>query len=156
MRRVSSYSTSNMPAKGNLMTTTQQKTQLALWSPGWYELDQSVAVGNRQRFWFFQNPPADLDHAESFDFVFFNENSTSSNVQVREANVVSIEHEQLGKLSRIDAEGLDYTFTQENGKNVVVNAEEDPGTVYDAPLIILDWSVQVGLSDVSPIITDET
>jgi len=137
------------------MTSTTSKTRAALWSPGWYMLDQPLTVGTRQRFWFFQSPPCDFPNAEAFDFIFFNKNCGSPNVQVREADVIRIQHEQLGELNSIDTGGLDYVFKKADGSAVIVNAEEDPGTVYDAPVIILDWSVQVELGNVSEIITTD-
>ncbi len=131
---------------------SQSVTMTALWTPGWYELDQSLAVGQRQRFWFFEtNPPIEIDgnHANDFDLVFFNQLDSSANCQVRFARIVEIKHKQLGLLSGIDTEGMDYIFVPIDGHEVVVNAEEDPGSTYDCNLEIDDWSVVVTLSDVS-------
>ncbi len=136
------------------MTATKQQTQSALWNPGWYELDQTLVAGETSRFWFFQTPPSDFPQVENFDFVFYNQMASASNIQVREARVVSITHPQIGELKRIDTDGLDYIFYPVEGREIIVNAEEDPGTVYDAPLIITEWSVQVHLGGVSEPISD--
>ncbi len=131
------------------LSVTDQQTRLALWTPSWYELDQSLETGVTSRFWFFQSAPCDYPEVERYNFVFFNQLSSASNVQVREARVVQMKHAKLGPIQKIDAGGLDYIFFPVEGKEVIVNAEEDPGTVYDAPLIITDWSIQVELADVS-------
>ena len=87
---------------------------------------------------------------EPIDFVFFNQMASSTNSQVRYARVLDIEHPELGPLQRIDTDGLDYIFYPIEGAEVVVNAEEEPGAVYDNDdLEIADWSVLVTLADVS-------
>ncbi len=138
------------------MTTTRQKTWNALWVPGWYELDQALAVGEERRFWFYQQPPSDLPKVESCDFVFFNQLNAAANCQVRTARVTGIRHPILGELERVDTDGLDYHFQPVGGEAIRVNAEEDPGSVFDAPgdmPSIDDWSVAVELADVSQPIT---
>lgn len=129
-------------------------THKALWTPGWYELDQSLIVGQNQRFWFFQTPPLD-ERDEPIDLVFFNQMSSSANSQVRYARVLDIEHAELGPLQRIDTDGLDYIFYPIEGNEVVVNAEEEPGSIYDGEdLKVTDWSVLVTLADVSEPVAD--
>ena len=124
-------------------------TPKALWSPGWYKLDQSLIVGQRQKFWFFAKPPSD-DDQPFVDFMFFNQMTTSANAQIRYAVVRDIEHAELGPLQRVDTEGLDYIFYPVDGTGYVVNAEEKPGAIYDEKeLVINDWSVIVTLADVS-------
>ncbi len=124
-------------------------TPKALWTPGWYELDQSLIVGQRQRFWFFAKPPVD-DNQPVVDYVFFNQMAASANSQIRYAKVLDIEHPELGPLQRVDTEGLDYIFYPVDGTEFVVNAEENPGLIYgEEELVIDDWSVIVTLADVS-------
>lgn len=128
---------------------TIKVTQKALWTPRWYELDQSLVVGQRQRFWFYINPPLERVE-ETFDLVFFNQMTSTANSQIRYARVVDIEHPEFGPLQRVDSDGLDYIFYPVSGNEVVVNAEEDPGAVCDdSELRIKDWSVTVTLNDVS-------
>ena len=135
-------------------TTTIKK---ALWIPGWYELDQPITEGVYDRFWFYENPPIDLpsnDEDYQFDFVFFNQMTSSSNCQVRYARIKSIEHSELGPLQRIDTDGLDYIFYPKKGAEFVVNAEEEPGRLYDGDTEIGDWSIYVELDEISDPISD--
>ncbi len=123
-----------------------------MWAPGWYELDQPLAVGQSNQFWFYRQPPADLPDVESYDFVFFNRFSAVDNCQVRTAHVISIEHPELGPLARVDTAGLDYVFITDRGDNIVVNAEESPGTVFQKEsesLLVDNWSISVVLTNVS-------
>lgn len=131
-----------------------ENAKQGLWVPGWYELDQPLAVGSRDRFWFFQNPPMDYPPAESVDYVFYNQITSGANCQVRYATIVALDHHKLGPLERIDTDGLDYIFFPRNGPEIVVNAEEDPGAAYESQFKIEDWTVQVTMMDVSEPVAD--
>jgi hypothetical protein len=63
--------------------------------------------------------------------------------------VVSITHESLGRLQGVRSEGLDYVFILEDGDEIWVNAEEEPG-VTEHPLCkhITDWNLRVTLEQV--------
>lgn len=155
---------------GHLMNTKTKNQNLyngkgfvtALWMPGWYELDQSIAVDQIADFCFYTDPVESLIQrggAESrlprADLVFFNSLMNSRNSRVCSARVVSIEHPVLGSLRSIEAQGLDYVFLKVSGEAVVVNAEEDPGAVQSAGIPqIDDWTTTVTLADV--LCTDET
>lgn len=122
----------------------------ALWTPGWYELDQTLVIGERQKFWFFHEPPAECNpFTQAVDLVFFNELDSTKNCEVRYAKVLEIKHPQLGSLLRVDTDGLDYIFFPVEGEEVVVNAEENPGSTYESNVLIEDWSILVSLSEVS-------
>jgi len=134
------------------MITSQQT---ALWVPGWYELDQTLALGEKQKLWFFQTPPDGIATGEKTpDFIFFNQLDSTTNCQVRFARVVEMVHSQIGPLTRIDTDGCDYLFFPVDGEEIVVNAEEEPGQVYDEKLNIDQWMVHVTLEDVSDPIVD--
>ena len=63
-----------------------------------------------------------------------------------------MEHSEFGPLNRVDTDGLDYIFYPMDGNEFVVNADEEPGAIYDDEdrgSKIDDWSVVVTLSDVS-------
>jgi hypothetical protein len=145
----------HLPPRGPIMTEIALQT--AIWTPGWYELDQSLALNQRQKYWFFQNPPvastaeASVDESAGpiRDLVFYNQLDSSTNCCVRYARIVEMYHPQLGPLQRVDTDGLDYIFTPVDGEEIIVNAEEDPGATYDPELSISDWSVLVKLSEVS-------
>lgn len=133
------------------MTEPQNKS--AIWTPSWYEMDQSLVVGLRSKFWFFQDNPS-MDEDESVDFVFFNQLDSAANSEIRFACIDEIHHEVLGPLSRIDTDGLDYIFTTVDGEDIVVDAEEDPGNTYEGEFEVEDWTVVVVLSEVSEPIGD--
>ena len=136
---------------------TEKKAMKAVWTPSWYELDQSIAVGAQDKFWFFQdNPSLELtgDSVEQVDLVFFNQLDSACNSEVRFAHVEEIHHEVLGALQRVDTDGLDYVFKLANGDEVMVNAEEEPGQTYDDDLQIENWSVIVMLKEVSEPISE--
>ena len=130
----------------------------ALWSPGWYELDQTLVVGEQKRFLFFQSNPSQEEIGplpDDVDLVFFNQLDSSANSEVRFMKILEILHPQLGLLSRIDTDGMDYIFSPIDGNEIVVNAEEEPGTTYEEDLDVNDWSVVVTLMDVVPPISEE-
>lgn len=142
---------------------TETTLQTAIWTPGWYELDQSLMLGERQKFWFYHHTPgienaAPMIEASNpnadFDLVFYNQLDSSKNCMVRYAKIVEMFHPELGPLKQIDTDGLDYLFVPLEGKEIVVNAEEEPGTTYDAELNVTDWSVYVKLADVSDPLVD--
>ncbi len=127
----------------------------AIWTPGWYELDQTLVLNERQKYWFFQTSPelagTNESVADPADLVFYNQLDSTKNCCVRYAKIVEIIHPQLGLLQRIDTDGLDYIFCPVDGDEVIVNAEEEPGTIYDDDNgnQIFDWSVLVKLAEVS-------
>ncbi len=124
--------------------------QTALWTPGWYELDQTLVLGERQKYWFFQEPPAEcLAKPAEVDLVFFNQLDSAQNCNVRYAKIVEMTHPLLGSLLRVDTDGLDYIFYPADGEEIVVNAEEEPGVVYDGDLVVSDWAIIVTLDEVS-------
>ncbi len=132
---------------------TEIVIQNAIWTPGWYELDQTLVLGERQKYWFFQDPPEEcktiVGDGAKVDLVFFNQLDSPSNRLVRYAKVVEMRHPVLGELLRVDADGLDYIFFPVDGDEVVVNAEEEPGVTYDTSNEISEWSVIVKLTEVS-------
>ena len=139
-------------------TDSQQsdgKQYTALWTPGWYELDQTLALGERQKFWFFQTPPDEcLTVADDLDFVFYNQLDSTQNCIVRYAKIVEMQHRELGELLKVDTDGLDYIFFPAGSEEIVVNAEEEPGSTYDSDLEVADWSVLVKLAEVSEPVAD--
>ena len=81
---------------------------------------------------------------------FFNKaSSVETTSEVRKALIVAINHSTLGLLRKIDTAGMDYVFTAADGKQFIVNAEEDPGMIYDEEIGVADWKIEVTLSDVS-------
>ena len=137
------------------MAIKNKTTHTAIWTPGWYELDQTLTLGERQKFWFFHDPPqAMIKDKLRPEFVFFNQMSSFANCEVRYARIEEMSHPKLGRLQRIDTDGLDYIFVPVIGPEVAVNAEEDPGYTYDSQLDIEDWTVFVSLSEVSEPVSE--
>lgn len=135
----------------------------ARWEPRWRRLDQSLQVGQHGRWWFYRTGE---QHSGSGQTVHHPESgATNAGVplqlynrlvsreypnEVREATVIAIEHPWLGLLARVDTSGLDYVFRTLNGEEYFVNAEEDPGVVYDSPdLDVTDWSLTVTFQNLS-------
>lgn len=116
-------------------------------------MDQSLAVGIKQKFWFFQDIPAQMVD-EDVDYVFFNQLDSEVNSVLRFAEIVEIYHPELGNLARVDTDGLDYIFVPIEGGEIFVNAEEEPGNAYDTEFEIDDWTLQVTLQNVSEPICD--
>ena len=135
------------------LMTESTKTQKAIWTPSWYEMDQSLSVGIKQKFWFFQDKPSQIVD-EEVDYVFFNQLDSEVNSVVRFAEIVEIYHETLGTLARVDTDGLDYIFVPIEGSEIFVNAEEEPGNAYDSEFEIEDWTLLVTLQNVSEPICD--
>lgn len=135
--------------------SNQSSQKTALWTPGWYELDQTLVLGERQKFWFFQDPPDECRKvADNLDLVFYNQLDSSKNCNVRYAKIVEMSHPELGELLRVDTDGLDYIFFPANGEEIVVNAEEEPGSTYGEGVEVADWSVLVKLEEVSEPVAD--
>lgn len=133
---------------------TDNSSISAVWIPAWYELDQTLQVGERKKFWFFQHPPEPHQVTVAIqpaELVFFNQLDSSQNCCVRYARIVEMIHPQIGPLLKIDTDGLDYIFYPALGEEIVVNAEEAPGTTYgdSSGGEITDWTVFVKLAEVS-------
>ncbi|MEV4517712.1 hypothetical protein AB0K00_53235 [Dactylosporangium sp. NPDC049525] len=101
----------------------------ARWNPGWYNLDQSLKVGNRATFGFSRaKPPADYDVVLAHDM-----GAPRCDWNSWSATVESIEHDRLGVVAEVDTRPFgQYTFTFGDGRWVTIEAEESPGHVDDA------------------------
>lgn len=117
----------------------------ATWIPGWYELDPPLKVGNTDDFVFWRDVPEYLQGYESL--VIYNTLWKPQDAQVANGTISKIYHEDFGSIKKVDTRGLDYTITLENGKEYSVNAEEDPGKLYEkvygdyqcSNLVIKNW-----------------
>ncbi|MEM7454676.1 MAG: hypothetical protein AAF456_10030 [Planctomycetota bacterium] len=150
MNNESNYSDPNEtnPSRGDGSGGTpsgNSRIRRASWRPGWHELDQPVATGQMGEFEFFADVPESMSDAGTFDLVFFNQLKSDTETRTCSAKVVAIEHPELGPLERIDTCGLDYIFVKGDGEQVVVDAEEDPGSTASNSVNVTDWSVVVTL-----------
>lgn len=125
--------------------------QSAIWAPAWLELDQTLVLGERQKYWFFEMIPVGLDGGgDEVDLVFFNQSDPTENCSVRYAKIVEMSHPELGPLLKIDTDGLDYIFFPVGGEEVVVDAAEKSGSACGSNANVTEWAVRVKLADVSP------
>ncbi len=132
----------------------RSEIRTAFWKPGWHCNDQSLQLGQAGEFWFYADPQTPEDSgsmAQRPPLQLFNRTVSDDHVpQLRSATVVGIEHPVLGPLAGIDTSELDYVFRTVGGDDYVVNAEEEPGMVYDMEQVqVKDWTITVTLLDVS-------
>ena len=126
-------------------------TRIAQWRPGWYELDQSIEVGLRAEFGFL----ADAD-----PLIFHNTLWEPNRAVAAVGTIARITHDQLGSVRKVDAVGLDYTFVLEDGRELVVNAEEEPGKLHErldgrwqpTPFQTEDWTLKVEFAELGPLV----
>jgi len=97
----------------------------ALWDPGWYNLDQSLKVGQRAELTFLDE---DLAADRGYDLVFAN--TVGGRWHHRWATVEGIEHAWFGAVDEVDtSEFGQYTFRFADGRWVAIEAEQEPGGV---------------------------
>jgi hypothetical protein len=113
-------------------------TLRALWVPTWYDLDHEIALGWQDSLRFFVTPDPDVLQIahdagkRDFDAILFTGLASSGPWFTLFGTVTSIQHAQLGAIQSIFSNGLDYTVVPVEGPPFIVNAEEQPGTVWDA------------------------
>jgi hypothetical protein len=121
-----------------------------IWQPSWYECDQAIRVGQIAEFDFFKTPPPYVMNEGKRVFYHGRYIYQGSYVEDQRylfetirLRIVSIRHPQLGSIESIDTEGLDYTFLMMDARIIKVNAEEEPGRIYEYPVPIGDWRIYV-------------
>lgn len=104
------------------------------WEPMWYELDQTIIVGDIDYFY--------LDKDEN---AFANDFVSSEDKEVH-GEILEITHPELGELLGILAMGLSYKIYFKDGKYIQVDAEEDIGKIeYPKDLKVKAWLFTVKL-----------
>lgn len=107
----------------------------AAWVPGWYQLDQTIAVGLTREFLFWRVVPDGLRGPERL--VFYNRlpELHPEEVLVARGTVAAISHPELGEIREIDngldTGDLDYTIHLADGTTLTLLSEEDAGTLYE-------------------------
>jgi hypothetical protein len=99
------------------------------WVPGWYELDPPLEVGLTDEFAFWRVVPDHLRGPEAL--VLYNTLWHSEDAVVARGTIVDIRHPKLGAVRKVDTSGLDYTIILADDTELTVNAEEEPGTLYE-------------------------
>jgi hypothetical protein len=128
----------------------------AWWDPGWYNLDQSLKLGERARFAFV---PGKALPSSGFDLVFAH--TLGGGRELRSATVDDIEHARFGRVEEVDTSQFgQYTFRFVAGWWVTIETEEAVGHLNavssDPPVTHFDrewaytsgWALAVTLSDV--------
>ena len=101
----------------------------AAWIPGWYELDQPLEVGLAGEFAFWRVVPDHLRGPERL--VLYNTLWEPEDAAIAHGVVVAIHHPDLGEIRKVDTHGLDYTIILADGIEFLVNAEEEPGKLFE-------------------------
>ncbi|MCH5270351.1 MAG: hypothetical protein J1E83_06330 [Lachnospiraceae bacterium] len=104
------------------------------WKPQWYELDQSIVVGDVDLFYL------------SKDMLYFANGFADDNDCEVKAKVLSINHLELGDIKGIITLGLDYSIYLSNGNIIIVNAEESPGTIENSKYVVREWGFEVQIN----------
>lgn len=104
------------------------------WKPQWYELDQSIVVGDVDLFYL------------SKDMLYFANDFADANDCEVKAKILSINHLELGDIKGIITIGLDYSIYLSDGNILIVNAEESPGDIENSKYFIREWDFDVQIS----------
>ena len=105
------------------------------WEPYWYELDQSIVIGDIDLFYLTK------------DNCYFSYGLSSENYECEvKAEILKITHPELGDIKGIITIGLDYSIYLSDGNVIIVNAEENPGKIYDSQYVVSGWSFDVQIN----------
>lgn len=102
---------------------------LAVWIPGWYKLDPPLEVGLSDDFAFWRLVPDYLSEQEPL--VLYNTLWHPENALIAHDTIAGIRQIDLGAIRKVDTRGLDYTITLADGTELLVNAEEQPGKLFE-------------------------
>jgi hypothetical protein len=99
------------------------------WEAGWYAQDQPLRVGLEGEFAFWRVVPGHLIGPERH--VLYNDLGVQEDFTYMRGKIVGISHPDLGAIADVDTRGLDYTITLADESKFVVNAEEEPGKIFE-------------------------
>lgn len=129
---------------------------LSIYHLRFFELDQEIAVGERNNCRFYLDPY--FSQADEFDFIptgmlliFYNSMGHGEKSLVVDCTIKRIHHLQLGDVLRIYSEGLDYCI-ETPVDTVIVDAEERSGDVVSGQMQPAGWLFTVEL-DVHKLIS---
>src|SRR5262245_29237609 len=125
------------------------------WVPGWYELDPELEVGMEGEFMFWRIVPDFLRGPERL--VLYNDTWRPEQGMFAQGKIAAIRHPELGEIRKVNTRDLDYTITLMDGTVLGVNAEEEPGKLYeagpggwvDSPRVVSDWRFEVVFESLS-------
>ena len=125
------------------------------WVPAWHELDQTIQVGTAGEYYFWGDVPEAPRASQAL--VFYNAEWNAERMVAASGFIVGIRHPVLGALRKVDTIGLDYSFVLADGTEIEVNADEEPGKIYEregkATPSVSDWALVVefrSLSELKP------
>src|SRR5262249_13748015 len=101
----------------------------AVWIPGWYELDPPLEVGLTDDFAFWRLAPDYL--CEQEPLVLYNTLWHPEDALIARGTIAGICHPDLGAIRKVDTRGLDYTIILADNTELLVNAEEQPGKLFE-------------------------
>ena len=110
------------------------KTVIVKWKPRWYELDQSIVVGD-----------VDLFYLSKDNLYFANGFAADNDCEVK-AKILNINHLELGDIKGIITIGLDYSIYLSDGNIIIVNAEESPGDIENSKHVVREWEFDVQIN----------
>jgi hypothetical protein len=125
------------------------------WVPGWYELDPPLEVMQTDEFAFWRVVPDHLCGPERL--VLYNTLWHPNDAVIARGTIAAIRHPEFGAVRKVDTRGLDYTITLADGTELLVNAEEEPGKLYErvgeewreSPRVVSDWRFVVEFASLS-------
>ena len=110
------------------------KTVIVKWKPRWYELDQSIVVGD-----------VDLFYLSKDNLYFANGFAADNDCEVK-AKILNINHLELGDIKGIITIGLDYSIYLSDGNIIIVNAEDSPGDIENSKHVVREWEFDVQIN----------
>jgi hypothetical protein len=121
-----------------------------------------LEVGLDAEFVFWRVVPDHLRGPERL--VFYNTIWHPGDGLFASGTIVAIRHPELGEIRKIDTRGLDYTITLADGTELLANAEEDPGKIYErtsgnwveSNRVVSDWRIDVDFESLSELSTEST
>lgn len=102
-----------------------------IWKPFWYELDQSIVVGDIDYFYLTKDKST------------FSMDSISEDDYEIKAEILEIKNKSLRSINGIITIGLDYKVYLQNGDIIQVNAEEAPGKISGFQYTVEEWNFEV-------------
>jgi hypothetical protein len=129
----------------------------AAWVPGWYGLDQPLAVGLTDEFSFWRIAREEDLGGGAERLVFYNTLWEPDDALIASGTIVAISNPELGEIREVDTKSkpLDYVIYLADGTTLEVNAEEEPGRFYEgsqwSSRIVNDWRLAVEFDSLSEL-----
>jgi len=84
---------------------------------------------------------------DDYKFIFHND-LWHPHETIHASGIISeINHSELGSISEIETKGLDYRISLNSGEMIEVEAEENPGEIYNEGINISNWVFTVKIKN---------